>query len=94
MPIKKSAMKALRQAGKRKVLNTRRKNTVKTLTKQLRGVLVGKKYKEARELMPALYKALDKAAKVGAIKKNTASRKKSRLSALVKRESLSVKKES
>jgi ribosomal protein S20 len=29
--------------------------------------------------LPQIYKALDKAAKVGVIKKNTASRKKSRL---------------
>jgi len=42
-----------------------------------------KKIEEAKKLLPKLYKALDKAAKVGLIKKNTASRKKSRLTKLV-----------
>ena len=34
---------------------------------------------EAEKSLPELYKAIDKAAKRGVIKKNTASRKKSRL---------------
>jgi len=41
--------------------------------------------KAALALMPALQKALDKAAKAGTITKNTASRKKSRLSKQVKK---------
>jgi ribosomal protein S20 len=35
--------------------------------------------------MPTAYKAIDKAAKRGVIKPNTAARKKSRLAALIKR---------
>ena len=38
-----------------------------------------RKKEEAKKLIPALYKAIDKAAKRGVIKKRTASRKKSRL---------------
>jgi small subunit ribosomal protein S20 len=34
---------------------------------------------EARKLLPQVYKLLDKAAKTGLIKKNTAARKKSRI---------------
>lgn len=34
---------------------------------------------EAKKLLPEIYKALDKGAKEGVIKKNTASRKKSRI---------------
>jgi len=41
--------------------------------------------KEATALIPTAYKAIDKAAKTGVIKPNTASRKKSRLVAAVKR---------
>ena len=38
---------------------------------------------EARKLLPRVYKLLDKAAKTGLIKKNTASRKKSRITKLI-----------
>ena len=38
---------------------------------------------EAKKLLPAIYQALDKAAKVGVIKKNNASRRKSRLTKLI-----------
>ena len=44
-----------------------------------------KQYADFLELLPKVYKALDKAAKVGVIKKNTASRKKSRVSKLIQR---------
>ena len=40
--------------------------------------------KGAQELLPKVYKSIDKAQKRGVIKKNTAARKKSRASALVK----------
>jgi len=42
-----------------------------------------KKKDEAQKMIPELYKNIDKAAKRGVIKKNNASRKKSRLSAKV-----------
>ena len=45
----------------------------------------------AKELIPQAYKAIDKAAKRGVIKKNTASRKKSQISRIVKEASLSAK---
>jgi len=38
-----------------------------------------KKQEEAKKLLPQIYKILDKAAKTGLIKKNTAARKKSRI---------------
>jgi len=38
---------------------------------------------EAKKLLPQVYKILDKAAKVGVIKKNTASRKKARITKLI-----------
>lgn len=82
-PITKSAKKALRQNVKRRKRNVRRKEKIKDLIKEAR-VLVGqKKIEEAKKLLPQIYKALDKTAKVGTIKKNTAARKKSRITKLV-----------
>jgi len=50
--------------------------------------LVGQKnLEEAQKLLPQLYKALDKAASRGVIKKNTAARKKSRLTKLLQQAS-------
>jgi small subunit ribosomal protein S20 len=79
MAITSSAKKALR-AGKRKyVFNLRRQVAIETPLRQFKKFLAAKKANEAKALIPALYKALDKAAKTGAIKANTASRRKSRL---------------
>ncbi|OGI30229.1 MAG: hypothetical protein A2343_02600 [Candidatus Moranbacteria bacterium RIFOXYB12_FULL_35_8] len=59
------------------------KDKIKALLKEARSLVSAKKNKEAEALLPKLYRALDKAAKVGVIKKNNASRKKSRISKLV-----------
>jgi len=45
----------------------------------VRNLIAQKKFAEVKKLLPRLYKTLDKTAKVGIIKKNTANRKKSRL---------------
>ncbi|MEK7464788.1 MAG: 30S ribosomal protein S20 [Patescibacteria group bacterium] len=79
MPITKSAKKALRQTKRRTVRNLRRKEAYKKALKQIRRHLAAKQIKEAEALVPQAYKALDKAAKTGVLKKNTAARHKSRL---------------
>jgi len=79
MPITKSAKKALRQSQKRKAGNLVYKNKLRALIKELRNLVATKKTEEAEKLLPQVYKILDKAVKVGVIKKNAASRKKSRL---------------
>ncbi len=79
MPITKSAKKALRQNVRRKQRNIERKTKLKNIAKEVRGLIAEKKFEEAKKLLPQLYKTLDKTAKVGTIKKNTASRKKSRI---------------
>jgi len=79
MPITKSAKKALRQNQKRRVKNLVYKKKMKNLIKEVRSLVSEKKTEEAKKLLPQIYKALDKSAKVGVIKKNTASRKKSRI---------------
>ncbi len=83
MPISKSAKKALRQGLKRRVRNLARKKGVKHLLKKTRVLVLKKEVEEAKKLLPQVYKNLDKAAKVGLIKKKTANRKKSRIAKLI-----------
>ena len=56
---------------------------MRKLTKQVKRLTDQGKKTEALKIIPQIYKALDKAAKHGVIKKNTASRKKSRLTKAV-----------
>lgn len=83
MAILKSAKKALRQNIKRRAVNIVYKNKIKVLLKEARFLISQKKNKEAKDLLPQICGALDKAAKVGVIKKNNASRKKSRIAQLI-----------
>jgi small subunit ribosomal protein S20 len=85
MAITHSAKKAIRSSEKKRIFNLRRKNTLTDTTKSLMKALVAKDVKEAEKLLPTVYKAIDKACKTGVIKKNTASRKKSRLALAIKK---------
>jgi len=85
MAITKSAKKAIRSSEKKRVFNIRRKRSVIAVVKELESLVKEGKATEAQVLLPKAYKALDKAAKMGTIKDNTASRKKSRLSAQIKK---------
>lgn len=80
MPITQSAKKALRQNKRRRVRNLAATAAWKKAVKQ------AKKTPRDKELLARAYQALDKAAKRGVIKKNTASRKKSRLTRLIAKE--------
>lgn len=79
MPITKSAKKALRQSATRKKRNTVRKEVYKKEIKDIKALLSAKNTADAEKKLSTVYKALDKAAKTGAIKKNKASRLKSRI---------------
>ncbi len=85
MPITTSAKKALRSSKRKKGFNTNKKELLNKALKQVKKLVSEKNQKEARAFMPQVQKILDKAVKTGLIKKNTASRKKSRLSALIKK---------
>jgi small subunit ribosomal protein S20 len=87
MPIKESAKKALRGSLNKRGFNIARKTAMKTAVKDVKKLVLEKSTDEAKKLMSAAYKAIDKAAKKGVIKKNTAARKKSRLSAMIKKAS-------
>ncbi|MFH0840953.1 MAG: 30S ribosomal protein S20 [bacterium] len=78
MPNKKSAKKELRKSIKRQVVKKGIVKDLKDMTKKSKKAIDAKKG-EAQELVAKTIKTIDKAAKKGAIKKNTASRKKSRL---------------
>jgi len=78
MPVKKSAMKALRQSKKRALANKTVKTDIKTLLKKSRKAIDAKAEK-AEDLVKTTIKKFDKATQKGIIKKNTAARKKSRL---------------
>ncbi len=87
MPITESAKKAFRQNRKRRKQNQRVKENIKKLEKTIESLLAQKKTGEAKNLLPQIARALDKAAKIGVIKKNRASRKKSRVSHRLSRQS-------
>lgn len=85
MPITSSAKKALRASKKKRVYNVAHRDAVSSVSKQIRKLVAAAKKTEAMKLLPKAYKELDKAAKTGFIKKNAASRIKSRLSAAIKK---------
>ncbi|OGY65696.1 MAG: 30S ribosomal protein S20 [Candidatus Harrisonbacteria bacterium RIFCSPLOWO2_01_FULL_44_18] len=76
MPITQSAKKALRQSLRRRARNITQKKALKEVVKAY-------KKSPSAENLSLVYKKLDKAAKTNLIKKNKASRLKSRLSKLV-----------
>lgn len=84
MPNIKSAEKALRQSGRRRKENTRKKEAYKAALKDIQTLAASGKKVEAVQLLPALYQALDKAAKTHVIARNKAARMKSRLTKLVR----------
>ena len=79
MPITDSAKKALRQSLRRRSHNIVRKDAYKDAVKAVRKLISDGKSGDAKQALSRAYQALDKAAKTHAIKKNKASRLKSRL---------------
>jgi len=84
MPITKSAKKALKGSLVKKAVNDRNKKNIKEAVKKIEKFVKEKNKVEAKKLLPIVYSVIDKAAKRGVIKKNTASRKKARLSKITK----------
>lgn len=85
MPITKGAKKAHRASLRKRVFNVRRRRTMNDAVKKLRTLIAAGNTKEAEAMVPTVYKEIDKAAKRGIIKDNTAARKKSRLVAAIKK---------
>jgi small subunit ribosomal protein S20 len=79
----KSAEKKARQAVVRNTRNNNRTSTVRTAEKKVRVAAASGDKTKALELLKAYSSAAGKAAKKGVIKKETASRKVSRLSLMI-----------
>ena len=82
MPNLKNARKALRRAKKRAIGNAVVTKTYKTAVRTVKKAVVAGET-ELKEKLRLAQKALDKAAKRGVIKKNTASRRISRIMAQI-----------
>ncbi len=79
MPNTKSAKKYIRSTARKTSLNRIKRKTFRDAIKKVTELVKEKKISEAKKAFIVAQKALDKAAKAGVIKKNTAARKKSRL---------------
>ena len=79
MPNTKSAIRRIRRVDKQTTVNRIRKSKYKSIIKEISLLIIAKKKKEAIKLLPQFNSQLMKIAKVGVIKKRTASRKISRL---------------
>ena len=74
--------KALRQSKKRQERNKSNKTRLKTQLKKVRAAAEAGQMSEVKKLLPETYSVIDKSLKKGIIRKNTASRYKSRLTKL------------
>ena len=79
MPNTKSAIQRVRRVNKQTFVNRIRKSKYKSIIKEISLLIDAKKKKEAVKLLPKFNSQLMKIAKVGVIKRQTASRKISRL---------------
>ncbi len=79
-----SALKRARVEERRTAVNRMRKTKLRHQIRALRRAIAAKDSAAVQSLMPATFSVVDRAAKWGIIKKNTAARYKSRLSARVK----------
>ena len=84
MPNIKSAMKRVRQDEKRRMRNKSYRTKVKTMRRQLFEAVEKKDESLSTDAYRNYCSALDKAAKKGVIKKNTAIRRKHRAAEKVK----------
>jgi len=79
-----SALKRMRQADRRTEINRQNKTRLRTGIRAMRRVLAGKDVKAATGLLSKTFSLIDRSAKLGIIKKNTAARYKSSLHLRVK----------
>jgi small subunit ribosomal protein S20 len=79
-----SAIKRARQTERRTEVNRKNKTRLRHQIRAMRRALTGKDAKAAAALLPATFSEIDRSAKLGIIKKNTAARYKSKLHLKVK----------
>jgi len=83
MPQRKCAAKRLRVDKTKKLHNLKMKSNLKKELKNLRSLIAQGKTAEAKEKSRGVFALLDRTAAKGLIHKNTAARRKSRLSILL-----------
>jgi len=79
----KSAAKQARAAVRRRTRNRVQISTVRTSEKKIRSLAKAGKTDEAAKLLPKFQSEIDRAAKKGVVHRNTASRHKARVAALL-----------
>jgi len=79
-----SALKRVRQTERRTEVNRKSKSRLRHQIRAMRRALASKDAGAAAALLPATFSMIDRSAKTGIIKKNTAARYKSRLHDRVK----------
>jgi len=79
-----SALKRMRQSERRTDFNRKAKSQLRHQIRAMRKAINSKDAKAAGELLPKTFSLIDRSAKTGIIKKNTAARYKSRLHLRVK----------
>ena len=79
-----SALKRARQTERRTEVNRQAKSRLRHAIRAMRRALAGKDSKVVTDLLPATFSVIDRSAKTGLIKKNTAARYKSSLHKKVK----------
>jgi len=84
MPIKKSAMKEMRADARKALRNRQVRGTYRSAIKSFELALSESKLDEAKKFFLLAQKTIDKAISKNVIKKNTGSRKKSRMSKALK----------
>ncbi len=84
MPIKEAAKKYVRITRRKTERNKKVKGILRGAIKKTTEAVKAGRSEDAAKYLKAAIKALDKAAQKGIIKKNYASRKKSRLNKMVK----------
>ncbi len=79
-----SALKRVRQEEKRTEFNRRNKSRLRRQVRAMRHALASKDHEAAVSLLPKTFSVVDRSARLGIIKRNTAARYKSRLHLRVK----------
>ena len=79
-----TALKRMRQTERRTEINRKSKSRLRHQIRAMRRALAGKDANAAAALLPQTFSMIDRSAKAGLIRKNTAARYKSRLHLRVK----------
>ena len=77
-------MKRVRQTERRTEVNRKNKTRLRHQIRAMRRALIGKDAKAAAAMLPKTFSLIDRSAKIGVIKMNTAARYKSKLHKKVK----------